>query len=64
MTDRLLTADDLAARWQVPKAHVWRLARTGEIPVVRLGRYMRFRLDAIDAFERQAQSVDSGRAEE
>lgn len=52
MQAQLLTADQLAARWQVPKAHVWRLARAGEIPVVRLGRYMRFRLEAIDAFER------------
>jgi excisionase family DNA binding protein len=49
--DRLLTADDLAARWQVPKSHVYRLARGARIPTVRLGRYYRFRLAAVEAFE-------------
>jgi excisionase family DNA binding protein len=48
---RLLTAEQLAERWQVPKSHVWRLARRGEIPTVRLGRYMRFRLESIEAWE-------------
>jgi excisionase family DNA binding protein len=47
----LLTADDLAARWQVPKSHVYRLAREGKLPVVELGRYKRFRLVAIEQFE-------------
>lgn len=50
-TVRLLTAQDLAARWRVPKAHVYRLARERDLPVVRLGRYMRFRLAAIEAWE-------------
>lgn len=40
---RLLTAEQVAARWQVPKSQVYRLAREGRVPVVRLGRYMRFR---------------------
>jgi excisionase family DNA binding protein len=48
---RLLTAEDLAARWQVPCSHVYRLARDGKLPVVRLGRYRRFRLAEIEAFE-------------
>jgi excisionase family DNA binding protein len=50
-TTRLLTADDLAARWQVSQAHVYRLSREGKLPVVKLGRYYRFRLAAIEAFE-------------
>lgn len=50
-SDRLLTAEDLAERWQVPKAHVYRLARDGRLPTVRLGRYRRFRLEAIAEFE-------------
>lgn len=33
-------------------AHVWRLAREGRVPVVELGRYRRFRLEAIEDFER------------
>jgi excisionase family DNA binding protein len=48
---QLLTAEQLAERWQVPKSHVYRLAREGKIPTVALGRYRRFRLDAIEAFE-------------
>lgn len=52
VTDRLLTADDLAQRWQVPRAHVYRLAREGRVPTVRLGRYVRYRADAIEEFER------------
>jgi excisionase family DNA binding protein len=49
---RLLTADELSARWQVEKGHVYRLAREGRLPTVRLGRYMRWRLEAIEEFER------------
>jgi excisionase family DNA binding protein len=49
---RLLTADELAARWQVPKGAVYRLAREGRIPVVALGRYYRFCLADVEAFER------------
>lgn len=48
---QLLTADQLAERWQVPKTQVWRLAREGAVPVVRIGRYMRFRVDAIERWE-------------
>jgi excisionase family DNA binding protein len=51
MTGRLLTAEQVAERWQVPTAHVYRLARNGAVPSVRLGRYVRFRLDAIERFE-------------
>jgi excisionase family DNA binding protein len=51
ITARLLTADDLAERWQVPKSHVYRLTRDAKIPTVKLGRYYRYRLDAIEAFE-------------
>jgi len=47
----ILTPDDLADRWAVPKSHVWRLAREGRLPSVRLGRYVRFRLAEVEAFE-------------
>jgi excisionase family DNA binding protein len=49
--DKLLTPEDLADRWQVSKAHVYRLTRAGEIPVRKLGKYYRYRLEAIEAFE-------------
>lgn len=51
MTTALLTADQLAVRWQVPKAHVYRLTREGKLPCVALGRYKRFALAAVEAFE-------------
>jgi excisionase family DNA binding protein len=41
---QLLTAEQLAERWQVPASHVYRLTRDGKIPVVRLGRYYRYRV--------------------
>jgi excisionase family DNA binding protein len=56
MPDRLLTADQLAVRWQVPKSHVYRLTREGRIPTVRLGRYYRYRLAAVEAWERQSEA--------
>jgi excisionase family DNA binding protein len=51
MTARLLTPEELADRWQVSKAHVYRLTREDKIPTVKLGRYYRYRLDAIESFE-------------
>jgi excisionase family DNA binding protein len=48
---QLLTAEQLAERWQVPQSHVYRLTRERRIPVVKLGRYYRYRLDAIERFE-------------
>ena len=49
---RLLTAEQLAERWQVPTAHVYRLAREHRVPTVTIGRYRRFRPEAIEQFER------------
>ena len=51
MSGQLLTADQLAERWQVPKSHVYRLTRDNTVPAVKLGRYYRYRLDAIERFE-------------
>jgi excisionase family DNA binding protein len=59
---RLLTAEDLADRWQVPKSHVYRLAREKRIPTVELGRYRRFRLDAIEQFEQSFNTNEPRRA--
>lgn len=50
--DRLLTAGELAERWQLKSAQsVYRLAREGLIPCVPIGRYYRFRLSSIEAWE-------------
>jgi hypothetical protein len=48
---RLLTAEQVGERWQVPAAHVHRLSREGVLPSVAIGRYRRFAPAAIDAFE-------------
>lgn len=48
---RLLTADDLAQRWQIPKSHVYRLTREGKLPTVKLGRYCRYDLRQVETFE-------------
>lgn len=55
--NQLLTADQLAMRWQVPKSHVYRLTREGVIPAVKLGRYYRYRKEAIEEFERRDEPV-------
>jgi excisionase family DNA binding protein len=56
-TGQLLTAGELAERWRVPKSHVYRLTRDGAIPAVRLGRYYRYRLDAIERWEAHSEQI-------
>lgn len=51
--DRLLTADDLAERWQVSRSQVYALVRAGKLPTVAIGRYYRFRLDALIEWEQR-----------
>jgi hypothetical protein len=52
VTGTILTADELAARWQVKVQWVYAKTRSGEIPRVPLpGRYYRYRLDVIERFE-------------
>ena len=46
----LLTAQEVADRLGVSKDWVWAQARAGAIPHVRLGRYRRFRAEAIEAW--------------
>lgn len=45
---RLLTADEVAALLGVPKTWVYAETRAGRIPHVTLGRYRRYRREAID----------------
>jgi excisionase family DNA binding protein len=45
---RLLTADEVAERLGVTKDWVWAQARAGRIPHVQLGRYRRFREEALE----------------
>lgn len=45
---RLLTATEVAERLRVTTAWVYAATRANRVPHVRLGRYVRFRADAID----------------
>lgn len=42
--ERLLDPEELAERLKVPLSWVYESSRTGKIPTVRIGRYVRFRL--------------------
>ncbi len=44
----LLTADELAEILGVPTGWIYRQSRAGAIPTVKLGRYYRYRLEAIE----------------
>jgi len=57
---QLLTADQLSERWQVPKSQIYRLTRAGSLPSVKLGKYYRYRLDAIEEFEREGGLASKG----
>ena len=50
MTERLLTAAELAERLSVPAGWPLEQARAGTIPHVRLGRYVRFEWSEIEAW--------------
>jgi excisionase family DNA binding protein len=52
MSAQLLTAEQLAERWQVKPSQIYRLSRERELPTVRIGRYYRYSIDAVEAFER------------
>ena len=47
MSTRLLTAPEVASMLGVPKSWVYERSRQGLIPTVELGRYRRFREEAI-----------------
>lgn len=46
-SERILTADEVAAWLGVKASWVYAEARAGRIPTFRLGRYVRFREDAV-----------------
>ena len=48
--DELLTADEVAALLRVTKAWIYAETRRNALPHVRLGRYIRFRRAAIEAW--------------
>lgn len=60
----LLTVDEVAERLRVTKCWIYTEVRAGRLPHVRLGRYVRFRADAIDSWieeiERGGASTNGG----
>jgi excisionase family DNA binding protein len=48
--DRLLTAGDVAALLQIPKAHVYEMVRRGDLPAARFGKYVRLPLRGLRAW--------------
>lgn len=50
MSDRLLDAAAVAERLGVPKTWVLESARSGAMPCVRLGRYVRFDMADVEAW--------------
>lgn len=59
MSESLLTAPDVAKLLGVPTSWVYDQSRRGRIPTVTLGRYRRYRREAIDAWLRQIEN-DAG----
>lgn len=60
MSDRLLTAAEVAEMLAVPERWVRDASRERRIPHVRLGRYVRFRREAVLTWI-EAQEVTHGR---
>jgi excisionase family DNA binding protein len=60
MTEALLTANEVAAMLGVPASWVYEQSRAGRIPTVTLGRYRRYRRQAIEAWLEQLESSDNG----
>ncbi len=50
MTERLLTADEVAELLAVPVSWVRESTRSGAMPHVELGRYRRYRREDVDAW--------------
>ena len=57
MTASLLTADQVAELLGVPTSWVYEQSRKGRIPTVTLGRYRRYRPEAIESWIEELEGV-------
>jgi excisionase family DNA binding protein len=57
VADELLTADEVAELLRVTPASVYAETRHNRIPHVRLGRYVRYRRQSLDAWIKQIESA-------
>lgn len=62
MTERLLTAAEVADQLRVSTMTIYRLIRSGELPAVRVGRNYRVRQSDLDVYLEQ-QIVEPGSVE-
>jgi excisionase family DNA binding protein len=53
----LLTAQDVAEMLGVPASWVYAQTRAGDIPTVRLGRYYRYRREAVETWIASCEGV-------
>ncbi len=60
MTGSLLTASEVADLLGVPTSWVYEQSRTGRIPTVTLGRYRRYRREAIETWVDQLEAPVRG----
>jgi excisionase family DNA binding protein len=56
MTNRMLTAQELAAYLRVNRSTVYRLLKKGELPGFRIGSEWRFRIDEVNRWFRERNS--------
>lgn len=57
MREPLLTADEVGDLLGVPTSWVYEQSRAGRIPTVTLGRYRRYRREAIEAWLEQLEAA-------
>ena len=57
----LVTASEIAELLGVPTSWVYEQSRLGRIPTVTLGRYRRYRIEAIEAWIGELESSDGAR---
>lgn len=60
--DSLLTANEVADLLRVTRAWVYAETRARRIPHVRLGRYVRYRRSAVEAWVNELEAASTGRA--
>jgi excisionase family DNA binding protein len=59
--DPLLSAEQVGELLGVPRSWVWEQSRRGRIPTVRLGRYRRYRREAIERWIEELESEGTSR---
>lgn len=55
--DRLLTPDEAATILSISKRQVEDMARRGELPHIKVGKYTRFRRERLDAWIEENESL-------